>query len=255
LSVLVAAGVARAEPPVQIVTLPTLFVGVSGDHELWQRTLDDRIEAGIRHSGRGPRLPGPLTGAELGCRDASCMARIAESNEGSFVLGARVTADRGSPPSFKIMLVRFDRRHPETVEQVEVECSVCTQAEVADALEHTVASMLAPPPTPTPVVPTPPVATVETPPAPHGPKRSTMLALIGGTSALGVVGVVMLGVGGRGLAINGSPSSAITPPATEAPRLYDTKGAGAGLVATGTIVTLGALIGLGFEIAALRHSR
>jgi hypothetical protein len=254
MSVLVAASVAHAEPPAPVVTLPTLFVGVSGDHELWQRTLDDRVEAGIRHSGRGPRLPGPLTGAELGCRDASCMARIAESNEGSLVLGARVTGDRGSPPSFKIMLVRFDRRHPETVEQVEVECSVCTQAEVADALEHTVASMLAPPPTP--VLPTPPVATVETtPPAPHGPKRSTVLALIGGTSALGVAGVVMLGVGARGLAINGHAASALPPGAKEAPTVYDTKGAGAGLVASGTIVTLGALIGLGFEIAALRHSR
>ncbi len=181
------------------------------------------------------------------------MARIAESNEGAMVLGARVTADRGSPPSFKILLVRFDRRHPETVEQVEVDCSVCTQAEVADALEHTVATMLTPPPTP--VAPTPPVETVENPPPSRGPKRSTMRALIAGTSALGVVGVVMLGVGGRGLAINGNPTSAVTPPATEAPKLYDTKGAGAGLVATGTIVTLGALIGLGFEIAALRHNR
>jgi hypothetical protein len=181
------------------------------------------------------------------------MARIAESNEGSLVLGARVTGDRGSPPSFKILLVRFDRRHPEVVEQVEVECSVCTQAQVADSLEQMVAKMLAPPPAPE-VAPTPPVATVETPPAPRGPRRSTMLALIGGTSALGVAGVVMLGVGGRELAVNGRPASPLAPGAKETPTIYDTKGAGAGLVATGTIVTLGALIGLGFEIAALRRS-
>jgi hypothetical protein len=246
-------GVAYADTP-QVVTLPTLVAGVSVDRDAWQHALDDKLEAGIKKSGRAPRLPGPLTSGELGCRDADCRARICEGNEGALVLGARVTADKGSPPSYKIVVVRYDREHPGTVQQQEDDCSVCTQADVIERLAHIVESML-PPPAVAVVAAPPEPPPVVVAPAPRRPNRHALLAGAVTNTALLTAGLVMLGVGGGALAINGTGTTKVIAPSTEAPRIYDTRAAGIGLLAAGSVVTVGTLIGLGFEMMALYRSK
>lgn len=260
LSVLAGAQVASAEPTPPsappVVTLPTLLSGINANRDGWLRLLDAHLESGVRRGRRAPRLPGPLTDVELSCREAECMARVAESNEGAQVLGVKVTADRGSPPSYEIVIVRYDRERPGTVRAEQESCSVCTRDEVAERVEQMVIRVLPVPeapaaPAPPPQAVAPPVPERPAVPPRRGPSRKTLFALVGVTAALGVGGIAMLGAGGYGLAINGHQTTPAVSPHEYAPEVYDTRGQGAGLLAAGSVVTVGALIGLGFEIAAL----
>jgi hypothetical protein len=254
--VLLAAATARAEQ-VPVVSLPTILVNVGADKIGWQRAMDDRLDAGIRSSGRAPRLPGPLDGPEAGCREPECMARIAEGATAGIVLGAKIIGDRGSPPSYKIVLTRFDRDRPGTVRQETVDCTVCTQSDASDRLGQMVATMLPslqvqhPRVDPTPA-PTPPPATVTQPPAERRVSRKLLHGAIAASAIFGAAGIGMLGAGGRALAIDGTSVDAAVPPATQSREVYDTRAAGIGLTVAGAMLVVSASIELGFEIWLLK---
>jgi hypothetical protein len=243
---------ARAD---DVVTLPTLLQNIPDRGGAWQRAMDDYLEAGIRNAGRKPRLPGPLTGSELGCREPECMARVAEGSGGpAQVLGAKVIADRGSPPSYKIIVTRFDPERPNAVHQEAIECSVCTQAEVGDKLTQVVGTLLPKPAAPI-VTATPAAAvtpTVVATPAHRTYSRKLLSAAIGTSAAFGAVGIAMLGIGGRAFAIDGQPTS-IPSPAGPSPELYDTRGTGIGLTVVGGLMLVSTSVELGVEIWLLRH--
>jgi hypothetical protein len=255
------AGMIGADPvraaPVPVVTLPTILNGVGSDRAAWQKAMDDKLDEGIRASGRTPMLPGPLTGAELACREPECMARVAEGAGGGIVLGAKVIGDRGSPPSYKLVLTRFDHDRPGTVRQETVECAVCTQADAADRLGQMIATMMPslvvqPPPRHPPVEaaqPTPPTAVAAAPE--RTVPRKLLWAAIGVSAASGAAGLAMLGVGMHALAIDGSAVGSAAPGAQ--PReLYDTRGAGIGLTVAGSLLVVSAAVELGFEIWLLK---
>ena len=261
LSSLVAAGRAAAEPAVPVLALPTLVGGYVPDRAGWQREFDQRLEQAIRRAGRAPRPPGPLTTAEASCRDAECLAKLAEGANVGIVLGARVTADKGSPPSYKLVLTRYDHDRPGVVRQEEAECSVCTELEAAERLEHMVVTML-----PSLVVQHPRVAPVEAPPpvvepvvAPtlheDGLTRRTLYALLGGTIAADLAGIAMVGVGAHGLVIDGTYVHAPRDGDRYARDRYDTSSAGSGLLAAGAVIAIGATVGIVFELRALKRSK
>src|SRR4051812_14541504 len=155
---------ARAESPVGVLVLPTQIGGSVPDRAAWQKAFDQRIEDAVRRSGRTPRLSGPLTASEASCRDAACLARLAEGASADIVLLGRVVADRGTPPSYKLTLLRYDRERAGSVRHEESDCSVCTEVEAAERLEQMVKQVLPSlvvvqprhvDPVPVPVVPAP----------------------------------------------------------------------------------------------------
>lgn len=257
LSVLALGRGARADSPVAVLILPTKLEGNVPDRAAWQKAFDERIEAAVRRSGRSPRPSGPLTSVEASCRDATCLGRIAEAGGTDTVLLARVVADRGTPPSYRLSLVRYDRDRPGSVRNEEAECSVCTELETAERLEIMVKQAL-----PSLVVQPrrvePPPVTVVAPvapaPPPRGLSRTALYGIIGGTAGIGALGIVLLGVGGRGLAIDGDPATQPQAGASQAPTVYDTRGAGIGLAASGSIMLVGAAVGIGFQITALKKT-
>lgn len=238
---------ALAKSAVPVLVLPTQLGGVVPDRAGWQREFDARLEHAINRAGRAPRPSGPLPATDSTCREAECMARIAEAADVNIVLGLRVTADRGSPPSYKLAMTRYDRDRPGVVRQEDAECTVCTEIETAERIEHMVSVML-----PSLVVVPPRVDTVARPAPNKGPSRQALLALMGVSATLGVVGIAMLGVGGRALAIDGGPSMDVVPPARQAPEVYDTRGAGTGFVVVGAILLVSSVVELGLEGWALR---
>ena len=240
---------ARAQPTAPVLVLPTLVGGTVPDRIGWQREFDARLDHAITMAGRAPQSAGPLNVTESACREAECMARLAESADVNIVLGLRVAADKGSPPSYKLVLTRYDRDRPGVVRQEDAECSVCTELQTAERIEHMVSVML-------PSLVVVPVAVVaEKPPAveTRGPSRKTLLALMGVSAALGVGGIAMLGVGGRALAIDGEQTSSAVLPATRTPNVYDTKGSGTALVTVGAVLLVTSMIELGVEGWALRR--
>ncbi len=258
-TVLLTAGalrVAHADAGPPMLALPTIIGGYVSDRAGWQREFDARIAKAVRRGGREPRPPGPLTTAEASCRDAQCMARVAEGAGIGIVLGAKVTADRGSPPSYKLVVTRYDRERPGFVRQEEADCSVCTELETAERLEQMVAVMLpalvvhAPPRVDSPVAPPPDPS----PPPNKGLSRTTLYALVGATAAVGAAGIVMLGVGAQGIAIDGAYVEEPVSGARYARDRYDSRAAGIGLVAAGSVFLVGAATGLVFEIRALKRS-
>ena len=228
--------------------MPTLVGGTVPDRSGWQREFDARLDHAITKAGRSPQASGPLNATESTCREAECMARLAESAEVNIVLGLRVTADRGSPPSYKLVLTRYDRDRPGVVRHEDAECSVCTELQTAERVEHMVSVVL-----PSLVV-VPMASVAENPPVveKRGPSRKTLLALMGVSAALGVGGIAMIGAGGKALAINGDPTTMVPLP-QQALSVYDTKGTGTALVAVGAVLLVTSVIELGVEGWALRR--
>jgi hypothetical protein len=140
---------------------------------------------------------------------------------------------------------------------------VCTAAETADRLQQVVAQMLptmviqhraspSPSPTPSPS-PSPTPSPTPSPSPTQSPSRAGLIAGTAVTAVAAAGALVMLGFGGHALSIDGEPTTSLLPPVTQAPMRYDTQAAGIGLVASGSLLLVGAATGLAFEIRALRR--
>lgn len=261
LGLLLLGSAAQAQTNVPVLVMPTQLGGVVPDRAGWQREFDARMDRAVRKTGRLPRAPGPLTASEASCRTAECMARLAEAAGTDIVVGARVVADKGSPPSYKLVVDRFDRDRPGTVRTEDAECSVCTEVEAAERLEQVAASLLPSmvvvPPRHAEVAPidlapvTPPVIAPE---APHR-KRNLELAL-GLTSAVAAGGIAMIVVGAHASSLADHFVGDVTVAQPQTPLLYDTKGTGTALITTGAVVLGGSLIAIALEAhALLRRNR
>ena len=257
LGLLAASGVARAESPVPVLVMPTQLGGAVADRAVWLREFDARMDSAVRRTGRTPRSPGPLTAAEASCRSAECMARLAEAAGTEYVIGARVVADKGSPPSYKLVVDRYDHELPGAVRTVDAECSVCTAKEAATRLEEVAMTMLpslvvrpvrVEPVAPVPVPLQPTSAVVPAVEPPHR-KRNLEIAL-GVTSAVALGSIALIVVGAHGLSIDGDPVGRDAA-GSQRPFLYDTKGSGTALVTTGGVLLGASVIAVALEAHAL----
>lgn len=263
LGLVLACGVARAQTSVPVLVMPTQLGGVVPDRAGWQREFDARMDRAVRKTGRTSRAPGPLTASEASCRTAECMARLAEAAGTDIVLGARVVADRGSPPSYKLVVDRYDRDRPGMVRTENAECSVCTEVEAAERLEQVATSLLpslvvvprrtvvvTPEPPVAPLAPAQPVVATANP----NRERNLELALAL-TSAVAAGGVAMISVGARASSLDGHRVGSPMEAGGQTPLVYDTKTEGLALITTGAVVLGGSLVALALEARALVRSR
>lgn len=245
------AGASYAEAPSGVLVLPTQVTGNMADRVRLQRELDEHLERAVTKSGRVTKPAGPLTAAEARCRTADCLAKLAEAAGAQIVIGARVNADRGSPPSYKIFVDRYDRDLPDAVREENADCTVCTEADTIDRIEQVVATLLpVPKPEPPPVAVAPTVSVVEPPPVVPKPSKTGLYAAVGATSAVTIGGLVMLGLGAHAWEIDDHCVGSV--PCT---RLYDTRGTGVALVAIGSIAAIGGLVGLTISAIKLKRAR
>ncbi|MEO6954050.1 MAG: hypothetical protein ABI321_19765 [Polyangia bacterium] len=188
------------------------------------------------------------------------MARLAETAGTDLVIGARVVADRGSPPSYKLVVDRFDRDSPGTLHSEDAECRVCTEVEAAERLEQVAArllpSMVVVQPglldvvAPTPVTMPPPAFVQENP---HR-KRNLALAL-GLTSLVAAGGIAMIVVGAHASSLDGHFVGGVSLANPQTPFLYDTSGTSTALITTGAVVLGGSLIAIALEAYSARSRR
>jgi hypothetical protein len=264
----VVAGPAMAAPPAaradaglpRALIVPSVLQGRgAGKVGEWDARIDARLLAlGV------VVVPARLSEDELRCAQIDCLERLRQRHGVDLALRARIDAE---PLGVKVrlLLVRAGEARS-SVDQAE--CAECSVDAAARRLDELIARALGA----TPGVLAPGPARAATP---AGPEVGELRSLEGGPSPsplpparprwltatevmLGVIGaggLVAAGFGIRLLHDDGLPACGLAAPATQCPRVYDTGGLGAGLVAVGAVLAVGAAVGIGVVEVRLGRGR
>jgi len=246
---------ARAAPPPprtdagmpRALIVPSVLQGRgAGKVAEWDARIDARLLAlGVVVA------PARLSEDELRCAQIDCLERLRQRHGVDLVLRARIDAE---PLGVKVRLLMV--RAGEARNSVDqAECAECSVDAAARRLDELIARALgATPgvsaPARAPLAPDVPdtsgIRPIDTrpPPAPAArPRWLTATEVVLGVVAGG--GLVAAGLGARLLYDDGRPACTLAAPATQCPRVYDTLGLGAGLIAAGAVLAAGGAAGIG----------
>jgi hypothetical protein len=183
-ALLIVPGVCRAAGAERrVLVMPIDTIGRMRDPSIWRNEFSLRLVGKLKGA-RFTVLQEKLSPRDAVCREAECLARIAQAHRVELIVGAKVRNDENVPPNFHVRVWIFDAAAPVGIaREVERVYPNASESDAADALERQLGEALAPPeskpPELKPSEPKPPdpkpLAPPRTDPAVQAPKTPTFV--------------------------------------------------------------------------------